>query len=237
VTTTGVDPPRDSDPNATAFEQTMRGLERQGDVLDQLRARAGIVLSATGIIASLLGSQALQGRYSVILALIALGSTAAGICLCVSVLWPVHDEDDLPKDGERLPRWNRWPRPEPNRRREWQLTIPRRSVRDLRGNATITDALLDELDLARYANYVTIERRSKAFGWACLILGIQLVLWVTVLLNEPRSAGAKGVAREQPLATSASAARPAHQAPAGARTRFHASARLGAPIVVRITAS
>lgn len=33
---------------------------------------------------------------------------------------------------------------------------------------------------------MTIERRSGAFGWACLILGVQLVLWAVVLLAEPR---------------------------------------------------
>jgi hypothetical protein len=183
---TGVDPPVDGDPNGIAFEQTIKGLERQGDVLEQLRARTGIVLSATGIIASLLGAQALHGKYSLTLAIIALSSTTAGILVCVWVLRPAHDEDRLPQLGEKLPRWNRWPQPKANRRREWQVTIPRAQVRALRGKSTISDAMLDELELARNANYITIERRNKAFALACVILGIQLVLWAAVLLTEPR---------------------------------------------------
>jgi hypothetical protein len=174
------------DPNNLAFEQTMKALDRQADVLDQLRSRAGIVLSGTGIIASLLGSQALRGPYSLGLAIVALGVTTVGILLCVIVLWPVHDEDALPGLTEALPLWNRWPRRKANRKREWQVTIPRGGVRALRGGAAISPEMLDELERARRTNYLTIERRSKVLTLACVVLGAQLVLWASVLLEQPR---------------------------------------------------
>jgi hypothetical protein len=219
-------PLSDENPNQLAFEQTLRGLDRQRDVMDQLRSRTGIVLSGTGIIASLLGSQALQGRYSLALALVALGSTALGILLCVGVLWPVHDEGKLPRDREALPGWNRWPTPKWKRRREWQVTVPRDVVRDLRGESNVSDKILDALDLARRANYLTIERRSKAFGWACLVLGVQLVLWASVLLAES----------SQTAPAVRGGTRPG-QAAAGARALSQASLRAPVPVRARISAS
>ena len=167
-----------------AFEQTIRGLDRQAAILDQLRSRGGIILSASGIVASLLGSQALKEKYSLPLAIVALGSTAIGMLLCVWVLWPAHDGDELPEVKGALPRWNRWPRMKPNRRREWQITIERDEVGKLRDKSMVSEELLDKLDRARHANYLTIERRSKAFGWACFVLGIQFALWATVLMIE-----------------------------------------------------
>jgi hypothetical protein len=143
----------DADPNKLAFEQTTKGLDRQAEVLDQLRTRTGIVLSATGIIASLLGSQALQGSYSLLLVIVALAATASGILLCIRVLWPVQDTTgvELPQLNEGLPHWNRWPR-KASRRREWQVTVPRTTVRSLRAGSTVGVEALATLERARHTN-------------------------------------------------------------------------------------
>jgi hypothetical protein len=72
----------------------------------QPRQRASIVLSATGIVASLLGAVALRGSYSHPIALIALAVTAAGMVACIGVLWRVRDEGDLSAEGPgRNARW------------------------------------------------------------------------------------------------------------------------------------
>ena len=140
-----------------------------------------MILSATGIIASLIASQALKGPHSSVLAVVALAATVVGVLLCVFVLWPAHDHGSLPGHGEPLPVWNRWPSPRERRRREWQVTVPPKATRELRGAGAITNQLLDELQQARQANYTTLERRSTVFGWACVMLGVQLVLWTLVL--------------------------------------------------------
>jgi hypothetical protein len=171
------------------IEQTLKGLDRQADVLDQLRSRTNIVLSAIGIIASVLASQALQGNYSIAMAVVALCSSAAGICLCIAVLWPVHDSGRLPEPTERLPRWNRWPTRRASRRREWQVTIRRQDLDAMEPEADLAPDVVKRLGLARRANYLTLSRRSNLFAWACVLLGVQLVLWTAVLLTEPRSAG------------------------------------------------
>jgi hypothetical protein len=66
------------------------------------------------------------------------------------------------------------------------VTITRDEARRLRSGAAISVEMLDELDRARRTNYLTIQRRSAVFGWACVVLGVQLTLWAAVLLVEPR---------------------------------------------------
>lgn len=52
----------ENDLERMVYEQTIRGLDRQAVVLAELRARASILLSAAGIIAALLGADALKGQ-------------------------------------------------------------------------------------------------------------------------------------------------------------------------------
>jgi len=68
------------------YEHTLRSLERQSAVLTELRTRASIVLSATGIVASLVGPRALTSRTPLVLAVTALVLLARGLAACVAVL-------------------------------------------------------------------------------------------------------------------------------------------------------
>jgi hypothetical protein len=96
--------------DAFVWEQTLRGLDRQATVLSELRQRASIVLSATGITTSLLGATALQDGGLDVWVVAALAVTTIGILLCVWVLKPVRDT------GEG---------------REWRVTVGGEELRGL----------------------------------------------------------------------------------------------------------
>jgi hypothetical protein len=64
-----------------AFEEVLRSIGRQDQVLDNLRTRAGVLLSATAIVTSFFGSQVLrQGRLS----------PSAWIAICLFILLAVE---------------------------------------------------------------------------------------------------------------------------------------------------
>jgi hypothetical protein len=92
------------------WEQTLRGLDRQATILSELRQRASIVLSATGITTSLLGAAALRDGGLDAWVAAALLVTTIGIFLCVWVLKPVSDTGD---------------------RREWRVTVSSEELRGL----------------------------------------------------------------------------------------------------------
>jgi hypothetical protein len=147
-----------------AFEQTIRVLDRQAAVLSELRQRASIVLSGTGITVSLMGSGALKGSYSHGLALTALLATFLGITSCIAVLWPVSDKGSSAAE------------------RRWKVTASRMDIARLRSGKTSTSDLLDELDRARSCNYSTISARSKLFTAAAVLLLVQIMAWAALIL-------------------------------------------------------
>jgi hypothetical protein len=157
-----------------AVQQMLHGLDRQASVLSELRQRASIVLSATGIIASLLGAAALKGDYSKILAIGALLSTAAGMVACIAVLWRVSDEGKLPADpdAERA-----------SGTRGWKVTVSWKELEDLVASANDPSVLLEDLALARRVNYRTLKRRSKLFVLASSLLVVQFTAWSVTFLE------------------------------------------------------
>jgi hypothetical protein len=155
-----------------AFEQMFRGLDRNIAVLSDLRQRTSVVLSATGIVASLLGPQALTGHYSHALALLALGSTAAGMLACIAVFWQIRDVGRLPtesEDGELI-----------GGTREWLVTITARRLRQIARGEDDPLALLDRLAVARRVNWRTLRRRTRYFVLACCLLLAQLAMWAAL---------------------------------------------------------
>jgi hypothetical protein len=66
-----------------AFDLSVRALERQERVVEELRARTGTLLAAGAFVASLLGI-----RGSGALALAGVASAVVTICVCVSILLP-----------------------------------------------------------------------------------------------------------------------------------------------------
>jgi hypothetical protein len=70
-----------------AFEESVRALAHQSGVLDDLRSRTGILLSAASLTATFVGSRALDGGFS-IWTRIALGLFMTTGAFCLGVLWP-----------------------------------------------------------------------------------------------------------------------------------------------------
>lgn len=74
-----------------AYEAALRGLDKQEQLLEELRARTGLLLAAASIAAPSLGQRALEGSHPRGLALIALTAFAILIGASVFVLIPRKD--------------------------------------------------------------------------------------------------------------------------------------------------
>ena len=73
-----------------AFEESIRALTLQSAVLDDLRSRTGILLTATSLTATFVGSRALDGGFST-WTQVALGLFLMTGGFCLGVLWPTGD--------------------------------------------------------------------------------------------------------------------------------------------------
>ncbi len=130
-------------------------------MLSELRQRASIVLSASGIVASLLGASALEDGDPRVWIWAALAVTTVSILLCVWVLKSVSDT---------------------GAGREWRVTVSADELRDIVAGRLRQDQVLEELMAARKTNFKTIAARSRVFLAACALLPLQIVCWALVLL-------------------------------------------------------
>ncbi len=71
-----------------AFEEAVRGLDKQEGRLEELRARTGVLLAASSIATSFLGPEAFRGPSPKGLAIIALGAFVVTLAASVFVLLP-----------------------------------------------------------------------------------------------------------------------------------------------------
>jgi hypothetical protein len=129
------------------FEQTQRALERQATILAEFRQRTSMILSATGIVASLLGATALRDGHPRGLMYAALAATALGIGLCLAALRSVNDTPGDP-------------------RREWKVMLSAEELEDLRPGGSDLRELVEALRPWRASNARTINRRGRLFWWA-----------------------------------------------------------------------
>ncbi len=147
----------ESDPRlALAYDESVRGWALQSSVLDELRSRAGVLLSAASVASAFLGALALEGTEE-FSALSIAGTTAFGcvVLLCVYVLWPakwtfVHNAElvittYVDKD---------------------------KSLDQMRREMAIENTTL------RITNKGKLDHRFIGFQLACLGLGIDVVLWL-----------------------------------------------------------
>lgn len=171
----------------------MRRVERQAAVLNELRNRASIVLTATGVIASLLGAEVLGREDPFPWAFLPLVALGAGLLSCVAVLLPVRDE--TPKDPTAqltqltgLGRIRALVRRRDTDPREWQVTIRGTRLRQLAASGDATafrEAIVAEFEGCLSANYLTIRFRSRFLNLACLLVPAQIFLWMLVLWRVP----------------------------------------------------
>jgi hypothetical protein len=71
-----------------AYELSLRTLSQQEKILDELRARTGVLLAATAFATSFLGARALQDPDLDWLGLLGLAAAVISILICVYVLAP-----------------------------------------------------------------------------------------------------------------------------------------------------
>jgi hypothetical protein len=84
-----------------AYETSLRGLDKQEELLRELRSRTGVLLAAASLAASFLGSDAFQDPSSVVLVVLALLAFVASIGASVYILTP-KEELTFSQAGSRL---------------------------------------------------------------------------------------------------------------------------------------
>jgi hypothetical protein len=147
---------------ALAYTAAIRYLDQQASVMDNLRSRAGILLSAASIATGFLAGVALADGRSI--SLWGWGATIAFIAvagLCVSVLWPKHG-------------WRFSPNPK---------TVVRQYV-DPEG-ITLAQAQRDlalHMERAWGSNQGKLRTMFRSFRIACILIGLEVVLWIADLV-------------------------------------------------------
>jgi len=71
-----------------AYDEAVRALSEQQELIGGFRNRAGLLLSAAAITTSFLGAQALHGGDSSLAAWLALGNFVAVAAVSLAILWP-----------------------------------------------------------------------------------------------------------------------------------------------------
>jgi len=184
----------DDDTFRLRYEHTFRGLDRQAVVLAELRTRASILLSATGIVTALLGSAALKGQAPLWISVIAILVTAGGLACCVAVLMPVHDKDPLsgcpsPDSCSRWRRLRAHVRPRRQDPRQWRITLDQDQIVGLAADVTrVSDlqrAIVAELGPARVTNYETIKMLTALLSIGGGLLIAQIAVWTGLLVAYP----------------------------------------------------
>ncbi|HWI75437.1 MAG TPA: hypothetical protein VNT55_25975 [Baekduia sp.] len=77
-----------SDLERIAYDNALRALDKQEKVLEELRARTGLLLAASSLAASLLGSRAFDDLHPVLLLVVALTAFGTSLAASVFVLLP-----------------------------------------------------------------------------------------------------------------------------------------------------
>lgn len=77
-----------STPEELAYAESVRALEHQARVLDDLRSRTGILLAGASIVASFLGAEALKGSDGDALGGLGLLAFLGVLALSFRILWP-----------------------------------------------------------------------------------------------------------------------------------------------------
>jgi hypothetical protein len=153
--------PTATDPRLTlSYEESIRAWALQSSVLDELRNRAGVVLSAASVSSAFLGAKALEGEHHFsVLSIAATATFGVVVLLCVYIVWPAKD---------------------------WVFVHDGKALID----TYVTDGVsLDEmtrdmtLDNAKYRvdNGTKIGHRFLGFRLACVGLGADVILWLIQL--------------------------------------------------------
>lgn len=145
-------------PEELAYAESVRAIEQQARMLDEIRGRTGVLLAGAAIATSFLGGQALDDSGFDVLAGLALIAFAGVVALATAIVWPrekawifalsartlLEDWVDEPRSGD--------------------LTAMRRFL---------AEKVEDHYD----ANQAKIDELYGLFRWAAIALGVEIVLW------------------------------------------------------------
>jgi hypothetical protein len=141
-----------------AYESALRALDKQERLVEELRARTGLVLAASSIAASLVGSHGPDGPGRVVLTLLAILGFVVPVAAAVLVLLPRED-----------------------------LAFSMRGARlfdTLPGVGGVAESLLlvtASLDRMWAANERTIQLLTRAFSVGAMALTIEIVALATLI--------------------------------------------------------
>jgi hypothetical protein len=177
------------------YEESRRILDRQATVLGELRDRANILLTANAVVATIFSATALGKGHPLGLEIAAIVVFGLGVVFSLLIVWPVHDEGDLPGDEptdspagtsgkQRLPGWTKRPWKLEDRPRQWRVTFSPGAIATFL-ESTDTGTTRQTYDLfrrARTTNWKTIGKLNRWLVYASGLLGLQIVLWAWVVI-------------------------------------------------------
>ncbi len=174
----GPNPPT-AEAEEIAYEQGIRSLDQQAQVIDSIRSRTGVLVAATALVATLLGGRALTVRtdqlWLELAALLPLLAFGWGLYVAICVLRPTKIDPDTDKS--------------PDARHGLQLTINAQLLLERpeargEGNDTIRAFVArcaqDQWD----GNVTHIDRLLDLFVHATWALLAQAGLWIALLIGK-----------------------------------------------------
>jgi len=138
-----------------AYEGSLRALDQQQHVLEDIRSRTGVLLAAASLSASFLGARAFDGHASVILSIFALASFVVTLLLGILILTP-RAELIFSTAGRAL----------------------YRDLLDVDDPAEQHRHLAYWLDAFWDANRSPLQRLTRQFEVAAIALVVQILCWV-----------------------------------------------------------
>jgi hypothetical protein len=151
--------PGDRDVARAALDVARAALDEQHVAVRDLRAHTGVLLTATSVVVSFLGTRALSTDHLRVLAFIGLGAFVGSLVLCLYVLLPTNGIESLGQGVDLLDV-------------NLDATVP---ATDAYGRLTST---YDDLWTA---NRPHMQRLERVFRMACAAIVLEVVLWALQL--------------------------------------------------------
>jgi hypothetical protein len=164
-----VDPPQQAPTDERlrlVYAEALRGITQQQQVLDNLRGRSALLLSAGAVATSFLGAYAFPDRRGGLVVAAAVAAAVLFVAVLGLTLWTLRPRDFKFRD-------------EPQKLiREWVDSEQHYSLDDVHRH--LADWLGEHYD----KNQKTIDCMLKQFTWACGCLGAEVVLLLILALTK-----------------------------------------------------
>jgi hypothetical protein len=146
---------------AVAYQESLRGLTQQAGVLDGARTRAGLLITAANVVTALLAGPAIKDRPGLGLGgWLAILAFIISMSLALYVIWP---------------------------RRGWNFAFDAKAIIGMIDEpekysiATLHRRLAQLNEESWTTNAAMLDRIFEAFKWGCILLSVEVVLWVLVV--------------------------------------------------------